>query len=147
MNVNLDEKDFAIIDELKKNSRLSEQKLAKKTNIPMTTVHNRIKKLQANGIIKKYTIELDYAKLGKSIVAYVMLKAIASADQKALLEQVAKIPQVREVAMITGEFDLLFKVKVSSMEELNELVVQKLRKQKTVGETRTMISYETVEIN
>jgi len=145
MSVRLDEKDFAIIDELKKNSRLSEQKLARKTNIPMTTVHNRIKKLRAAKVIEGYTIKLNYVKLGKPIVAYILLKAVANADQKKLLEQVAKLPLVREVAMVTGEFDLLFKVKVSSMEELNEIVVQKLRKQKTVGETRTMISYETIE--
>ena len=47
--------------------------------------------------------------------------------------------------MITGEFDVLFKTRVKNMSELNKLVVQDLRKQKTVSETRTLISYETIE--
>jgi DNA-binding Lrp family transcriptional regulator len=142
----VDENDFAILDELKKNSKLSEQKISRKTGIPMTTVHNRIKKLRESGILENYTVRLNYAKLGRPIVAYVMLKAMPTADQKEMLLQISKIPNVCEVAMITGEFDLMFKVKIASMEDLNKLVVQNLRKQKTVGETRTMISYETIEI-
>ncbi len=146
MNENLDEKDFAIIEELKKNSRLSEKNIAKRTNIPMTTVHNRIKKLRELGIIEAYTIRLNHKKLGMSITAYVLLKTMPGVDQKEMLLKISKMPNIREVAMITGEFDLLFKVKVNSMEELNKTVVQTLRKEKTVGETRTMISYETIEI-
>jgi Lrp/AsnC family transcriptional regulator for asnA, asnC and gidA len=142
----LDEKDLAILDQLKKNAKLSEQKLARKTGIPMTTVHNRIKKLRESGVIKRYAIEVDYAKLGRPIIAYVLVKAMPGVDQKILLDQIAKLPHVREAAMITGEFDIFFKVQVASMEELNSVVVQKLRKQKAVGETRTMMSYETIEV-
>ena len=146
MNENLDEKDFAIIDELKRNSRLSEKKIAKKTNIPMTTVHNRIKKLRELDVLENYTIKLNYKKLGKPLTAYVLLKTLPGIDQKEVLLKISKMPNIREVAMVTGEFDILFKVMVRSMEELNQIVVQTLRKQKTVGETRTMISYETMEL-
>lgn len=140
-----DEKDFAIIEELRKNSHLSEQKIAKKTGIPMTTVHNRVRKLREAGVIEAYTIRLNYAKIGRPVTAYVQLKCIQGADQRDLLLQIAKIPHVQEAAMVTGEFDLMFKARVESMEELNKIVVQGLRKQKNVGETRTMISYETIE--
>lgn len=147
MNEKLDDKDLTIIDELKKNAKLSEQKLARKTGIPMTTVHNRIKKLREEGIIETYTLRLNYAKLGKPITAFVLLKAVEGADQKELLVQISKIPAVYEVAMVTGEFDLLFKARVASMEELNKIVVQGLRRQKNVGETVTMVCYEIMEKN
>jgi Lrp/AsnC family leucine-responsive transcriptional regulator len=145
MNEMLDEKDFAIIDELKKNSKLSEQKIARKTGIPMTTVHNRIKKLRASDIIEAFTIRLNYKRMNLPIVAYVLVKALPGADQKVLLSKIAKLPNVYQAAMITGEFDILFMARVGSMEELNSIVVQKLRKMKFVGETRTMISYEIIE--
>ncbi len=141
----IDERDWDILEELKKNSKLSEQKLARKTGIPMTTVHNRIKKLREAGVIETFTLRLNYAKLGKPITAFVLLKTIHGADQKELLVQISKIPNVYEVAMVTGEFDLLFKARVASMEELNKIVVQGLRKQKNVGETVTMVCYEIVE--
>ncbi|VVC04808.1 putative HTH-type transcriptional regulator [Candidatus Bilamarchaeum dharawalense] len=144
---NLDDKDILLIEELSKDAKLSEQKLARKTGIAMTTVHNHLRKLRELGVIKRYTLRLDYTKLGRPLVAYVLVKAMPGVSQKEILEQIAKIPRVCEVAMITGEFDIIFKARVASMTELNEIVVQKLRMQKNIGDTRTMISYETIEID
>lgn len=143
--IKIDEKDYSIIDELKKDSKLSEQKIAKKTGIPMTTVHNRVKKLEKNRIITDYTIRLDHNKLGKSLSAFILVKAVQGADQKELLNHIIKLPQAYEAAMLTGEFDIIFKARLTSMEELNEVVVKGLRKQKNVGETRTMMCYELIE--
>ena len=144
-NERFDEKDLVLIDELKKNSKLSEQKLARKTGIPMTTVHNRLKKLRDRGVIESYTLRLNYSRLGRPLVAFVLVKAMPGADQRELLLQISKMSHVAEASMITGDFDIVFKVRVASMEELNQMVVQKLRKQKNVADTRTMISYETIE--
>lgn len=146
MTEKLDEKDFVILDELKKNSKLSEKKLARKTNIPMTTIHNRIKKLRELKIIENFTVKVNYEKLGKSLIAFILLKTMPGVDQKIMLNEIGKMPGIYEVAMITGEFDLLFKARVSSMEELNKIVVQNLRKDKRVGETVTMVCYELIEI-
>lgn len=145
MSDKLDEKDFTLLGALRKNSRLSEKKLAKATGIPMTTVHNRIKKMKQDGVIENFTIRANYAKLGKPLTAYVMLKAVNQADQKGIFEMVKKIPGVFEAALITGEFDLIFKAKVADMQELNSLVVQNLRKHRGIGESRTMLCYETCE--
>ncbi|MBI3588470.1 Lrp/AsnC family transcriptional regulator [Candidatus Micrarchaeota archaeon] len=134
-----------IIDELGKNSRLSEKKIAQKTGIPMTTVHNRVKKLVESGVIRGYSLRLDFEKMGRPITAFVMVKAAAKADQKKILAYVSSKPSVFEAAMITGEFDVLFKARVENMNELNRLVVQDLRRNELISDTRTMISYETIE--
>lgn len=144
-NIKLDERDLVLLEELGKDAKLSEQKLARKTGIPMTTVHNRLRKLRGLGVIRKYSIRLDYAKLGRPLVAYVLVKVTPGASQQEVLEKIAKTPHVCETAMITGEFDIIFKARIASMDELNAMVVQKLRMQKTVSDTRTMISYETIE--
>ncbi len=146
-NVEIDEKDRAILAELRREGGLSEQKLARKTGIPMTTVHNRLVKLKQGGVITQYTVRLDFAKLGQPITAYVLVKAAPQADQQKLMEQIATLPNIFEVAMITGEFDILVKARVASMTALNELIVQNLRKQKAVNETRTLISYQTKELS
>jgi DNA-binding Lrp family transcriptional regulator len=145
MTEKLDDKDLQILEMLRANSRLSEQKIAKKTGIPMTTVHNRAKKMREQGIIEGYTVRLNHAKLGKPLTAYVLLRAVNQADQNELLEYISKIPQVCEVAMVTGDFDLMLKARISDMEELNKIVVANLRKHKGIGESITMISYRTVE--
>ncbi len=145
MEIKCDAKDMAIVEALKKDAKLSEKKLAKATGIPMTTVHNRIKKLVAGGIISQYTIKVDYGKLGKPIVAFVMFKITNQADHHKVFEQVKKVPGIYEAALITGEFDILFKARVSGMDELNQLVVHKLRQQKNIGESRTFICYQHYE--
>jgi DNA-binding Lrp family transcriptional regulator len=141
----LDEKDLQILEMLKSNSRLSEQKIAKKTGIPMTTVHNRAKKMREAGVIESYTVRLNHALLGKPLTAYVLLKAVDQADQEGLLEYMMKIPQVCEGAMVTGDFDLMLKARVGDMEELRKIVLANLRRHKGIGESVTMISYRTVE--
>lgn len=147
MEFRLDDKDRAVLAELRRDGSLSEKKLAKKTGIPMTTVHHRLVKLKKEGVITQYTVRVNFAKIGQPITAYVLVKAAPQADQKKLMDYLSKLPNIFEVAMVTGEFDLLCKARVSSMEALNSLIVQHLRKQKAVNETRTMISYETVELS
>jgi Lrp/AsnC family leucine-responsive transcriptional regulator len=141
----LDKKDLALIEELKGDAKLSEQKLARKTGIPMTTVHNRLRKLRGLGVIKSYTIRLDYAKLGRPLVAYVLVKAMPGVDQKKLLERISKAPQMSEASMVAGEFDIIFKARTASIKELNDVIVRGLRMDKDISDARTMISYETIE--
>ena len=141
----LDEKDMQILEVLKQNSHLSIGKIARKTGIPIATVHHRIKKLKTNGIIKRYTIEVDHVKLGRKMIAYVMVKAMRKADQSVLLHTIAKHDHVEEGAMITGEFDLVFKVRVKDIDELNAVVIKYMRTLDEVAETRTFVSYEIVE--
>jgi len=141
----LDEKDLMLIGELRKDSKLSEQRLARKTGIPMTTVHNRIRRLRDLGVIERYTVKLDYARIGRPLVAYALIKTMPGVDQREILSMISKIPHVAECAMVTGDFDILLKARVRDMDELNGIIVQRLRRLKTIADTRTMISYETHE--
>ena len=69
----MDKKDEKIISCLKEHGRWSIQKIAKQTLIPITTVHHRLRKLEREGIIKRYTVALDYKKIGLPIAAYVLI--------------------------------------------------------------------------
>ena len=69
----LDKKDHQILKELQLNSKLTTQQISKKTLIPITTIHNRIKRLEKEGIIQGYTVTLDHKKLGFDILAFILL--------------------------------------------------------------------------
>ncbi len=140
----LDEKDIKILDILKSDSKLSTQKIARKTLIPITTVHNRIKKLEKEGFIKKYTIVLDYNKLGKPILAFILANVSYNYfnqdfKQQDLANRIQKLSAVEEVAIVAGDIDLIIKIRVKSLEELNNFVINKLRNLKGINKTRTMI--------
>ncbi len=141
----LDEKDKRILDILKDNSRFSTQQIAKKTRIPITTVHNRIKKLEKEGVIKGYTFTPDYKKIGKHIAAYILitvdytlLKKIG-VSQHDLAKKIKKNPDVEGVSMVAGSTDILLNVRVADMDALDEFVTKYLRNVDGVERTQTMI--------
>jgi Lrp/AsnC family transcriptional regulator, regulator for asnA, asnC and gidA len=145
---NVDEKDRKILDVLKENSRLSSHKISKKTLIPITTVNNRIKKMQRKGIIKRYTVDLDMKKLGYEIAGYIFvqisLEELKRKNMKTrnLIMGIKKHPLVYYAENLTGDMDLLVKVYAKDINELNEYVVGTLSAMQGVEKTRTSIILE-----
>ena len=141
----IDEKDRKILDILKENSRLSSHKVSKKSGIPVTTVNNRIKKLQKEKIIKKFTIDIDRIKMGLPIAAYVFitisLKELKelNMDTKDLINNRVKNYYIEIVEHLTGEYDLLVKIHAADLKELNEFVVNRLTKFRGVEKTTTAL--------
>ena len=141
----MDKKDEQIIEILKENSKLSTQQISKKTSIPITTVHNRIKKLEKEGVIKRYTLELDNKKLGKDIAAYInivvdyrLLKE-KNLSQHELARKLKQHEFVEEAAMITGGTDLIIKVRVKNLDQLDNFVTKYLRNIEGIEKTQTMV--------
>lgn len=141
----MDEKDEKILKLLRENSKLTTQQISKKTLVPITTVHNRIKKLEKERIIKKYTVEVDNKKLGINIAAYIhivvdyrLLKEIKM-SQHELVKKLKQHEFVEEAAMVTGGTDIIIKVRVKDIDELDDFVTKKLRNIDGIEKTQTMI--------
>ena len=145
MDEKLDEKDLALIGELMKDSRLSEKGLARKTGIPMTTVHNRLGKLRGLGVIKGYTIHVDYARLGRPLLAFVLVKSAPGADREGLMARIAAFEGVCEAALVGGDYDIIVKARVPSLERLNSLVFDELRRLEAVADARMLIGFGSIE--
>src|SRR3989344_1368658 len=113
----LDEKDIKVLNALVENSKSRTSQLSKKLRMPITTVHNRIKKLEKEGIIKNYTIVPDYKKLNKGVLSYILVTVMYMLPngEKISQENVAKkIKSIgaEEVSIVTGGTDIVVKVKV-----------------------------------
>ncbi|MEK6949248.1 MAG: Lrp/AsnC family transcriptional regulator [Nanoarchaeota archaeon] len=144
----IDEKDRKILEILKENSNLSTHKISKKTLIPVTTVNNHIKKLREQGIIKRYTIEVDRKKLGYTISAYVFvgvsLKELKENNLRIndLVKSIRKSPVVDSAENVTGDIDIIIKVHAKDIDEIKDYVVNNLSELKGVEKTRTGIILE-----
>ncbi|MDP6548405.1 MAG: Lrp/AsnC family transcriptional regulator [Candidatus Woesearchaeota archaeon] len=141
----MDKKDEKILNILKENCKLSTQQISKKTLIPITTIYNRIKKLEKKGIIKKYTLSLDYKKIGKPILAYILvtvdykiLKRI-NKTQHDLTSIIKREEAVEEAVRLTGVVDIMVKVRVKSIDELDAFITKYIRNIEGVEKTETMI--------
>ena len=147
MSIMFDKKDQVILKELKKNSRNSTKKIATNVDIPRVTVHDRIQKMIKNGIIKSFNVSIDYKKIGLSTEVFIFVSFLPNVDisQRDIAKRISRLLGVAEVHIISGEYDLLLKVRGSSLEEIGKLVVDNIRKLKGVGRTLTFACFETIK--
>ena len=123
----LDNNDQKLLRLIKEDSKLSVQSLAKETGLPPTTVHNRIKKLEQLGIIRRYTADIDWRKAGKQILAFILvsfeyiLPTGGKVQQEDAAKEIRGMPDVEEVSILTGGADMLVKVRAKDLDELNGL--------------------------
>ena len=133
----LDSKDRQIIDVLKGDSRASIKEVHKKTKIRPSTVHQRIQKLVKNNIIEKFTIKLNNKSVGENFIVFMLVKGTTS---EYIGSQLLKSPHVKEVFGVTGEYDLLIKVKFKDVEEFNDFVLRFRKGSKDIQSTLTMVA-------
>jgi Lrp/AsnC family transcriptional regulator, leucine-responsive regulatory protein len=147
MTAMVDAKDMLILEALKKNARASTKAIAASTHLPRVTVHDRIQKMLQHGIIKAFNVSINYQKLDINTEAYIFISFLPNPDisQRELARRIAALHGVYEVHIISGEYDLLLKVRGTTIEEIGTLVIDKLRKLNGVGRTLTCACFETVK--
>lgn len=143
----LDKKDEAILQELMKDSRKTTKAIAKELEIPRATVHDRIVRMEQKKIIRKYTAVPDYSQVGIGVTAFIFVQFSPQEgiSQRETAEEISELKGIHEVHMISGEYDMLLKVRGSSMEEIGKLVIDKLREIKGVARTLTCACFTTVK--
>ncbi|MCU0853090.1 MAG: Lrp/AsnC family transcriptional regulator [Thermoplasmata archaeon] len=143
----LDDKDSAILDELTKDSRKTTKAIARELEIPRATVHDRIVKMEQKGVIKRYTAVPDYAQLGLGVSAFILVQfePEKGISQRETAEDIGSLPGIFEVHMISGEYDMLLKVRGATMEDIGRLVIDRLREVKGVARTLTCAVFTTVK--
>ena len=143
----MDEKDSAILEELMKDSRKTTKAIARELDIPRATVHDRIVKMEQKGVIKRYTAVPDYVQQGLGVSAFILVQfePEKGISQRETAEDISSLPGIFEVHMISGEYDMLLKVRGASMEEIGKLVIDRLREVKGVARTLTCAVFTTVK--
>lgn len=142
----MDEKDSAILEQLMSDSRKTTKAIARELGIPRATVHDRIVKMEQKRVIKKYTATPDYAQLGLGVTAFILVQfePEKGTSQRDTAEEISDLEGIFEVHMISGEYDMLLKVRGSSMEDIGKLVIDRLREVKGVARTLTCACFTTV---
>ena len=146
----LDKDDIVILNELIKNAREKTTNIAAKLKKRRTTVHDRIQKLFEKGIIKKFTVQIDHRKIGKSTTVFVLVSVTpTNVDHIKLSKTIANLPGVCEVHMVSGQYDILVKIRGKTIEDIGNMIINKLRRVSGVSQTFTLACFETIkeEIN
>ena len=148
----LDEKDLAILQVIQANSKLSMKEVAIRLNMPVTTVHSKVRRLEEEGIIKSYRAVLDDRKLQLGATAFIQatfsyrLAGEATVlSQRNVAREVARFDEVQEVHVVSGDWDLLIKIKAKDVDAIGRFVVDKLRTVKGIEKTVTCMVFDTAK--
>ncbi len=143
----MDRIDSEIIDFLQQDAKAGIKKIARSLGVPMSTVHHRIARMQNEGMIKRYTIVPDFKKAGIPVCAYVFVTVGHSGlgSQEAIAAQIRKIEHVSEANIVSGEIDIIAKIRAASVEEIGTKVIGKIREIKGVEGTVTSFVMREIE--
>jgi Lrp/AsnC family transcriptional regulator, leucine-responsive regulatory protein len=125
-----DRTDLALLRELLLDSRQSLQQLGAKVHLSSTTCWSRIKRLESTGVIKRYTVDIDRAKVGWRDTVIVQL-TLASHTDEALYDfgrALAEIPEVLEAYLVSGDYDYYIRIAVRDTRDYERLLREKLYK-------------------
>jgi DNA-binding Lrp family transcriptional regulator len=123
--VKLKPADMQIVRTLMQDSRIRLDVVAKKLGMHPSTVAYRVKKLKAMGVIQKFTISIDWRKLGKNVEAAVLINCLPKNVNK-VASILKNFDEVIEVHSLTGFYDILAMVTLRDMEEYKEFIEKKL---------------------
>lgn len=134
----IDDLDVKILSELAKDASISVPRLSKKINVNASVVYSRIKRLVKKGLIKKFTIIINDEALGFNVKALTGIN-MDSKLRDNVLSELFKIPEVREVSEVTGRFDILVTMNAHSLDEMHQIISEKIGRIEGVQKTETFI--------
>lgn len=140
----LDEINLRIIDMLTRDASRPFVEMAKELEISDATVHMRVRRLVAAGIIRKFTITTDSRLLGYDHLAFMGINIKEGlADEVA--SQLSKIDEILEIHEMHGRFDLFLKIRARNLEEMRDIVVNKIRKLPQITEAELTAVLKTIK--
>lgn len=131
----LDQKDFQILKLLQEDANITNKEIALATDLTITPVYERIKKLTSAGIIKSKIYVLDRKKLGLNLMVLISV----SLDQhikesvKYFMKEIVKHKEVVECFHLTGSFDFQLKIYVNDMDAYQNFILNKLSAINNIG--------------
>jgi DNA-binding Lrp family transcriptional regulator len=138
--IHLDERDLAILRILQQNARATVKEIADQINLSTTPVHERIKRLESQGVIKQYATLLQPAKVQKGlmVICYVSLKQHNKSAGAKFIKSILEMPEVIECYNISGEFDFMLKVVAEHMDDYYHFHVNKLSEAENIGHLQSV---------
>lgn len=142
----MDNIDIRILNLLHKNSRISISEVSAKINLSVPAVSDRLKKLDASGLIEKYTIIINNKKFNKDlmVIMFVSLENPTFIDK--FIEIIKDENEIIECHYLAGDFDYALKIITENTETL-EKVLNKIKCIKGVQKTKTIVTLSTIKNN
>ena len=139
---NLSDADRRILRELQKDGRQSNAQLAERVGLSPSQCWQRVRKLEESGVIRGYTARLDHEAIGvpETVLLEIAMERNEGFEVEKVCEKLATFPEVLEVRMTTGDFDIFAKVVVSGTRGYEAFLKERLYRVGGVRQSRSVFS-------
>ncbi|MBK8656254.1 MAG: Lrp/AsnC ligand binding domain-containing protein [Haliscomenobacter sp.] len=141
-NVEIDSLDRQILSTLMHNAKMPYTEIAKKLYVSGGTIHVRMKKLEDAGVVKGYSLDIDYGKIGYDISAFLGIYLDKSSLYDEVARELAKIPEVVEAYYTTGLYSIFIRIICRDTNHLRDILHDKIQKIGGIQRTETFISLQ-----
>ena len=139
----MDDIDKKILKKLQQNARITISDLSSEIALSMPAISERLKKLEASGVIKQYTAILDPALLNKHLMALMFLRLDNPGNGDHFTELVKDEPEIKECYYITGDFDYSLKILTENTRTLEKLLTR-IKNHPGIVKTQTIVILSTI---
>lgn len=143
----LDDQDSRLLALVQENSRLSYAELGERVGLSASAVHDRLRKLVAQGVIRGFGARLDPAALGLGLCAFIQVLLERPEHDAPFVAAMAKLPEVQECHHVTGDYAYLLKVRTHGTRSLERLIADSIKSLPGVVRTLTLVALSTPKEN
>lgn len=141
----MDETDLKILSLIQPDAFLTNNALAKKVGLAPSAVLERIRKMEAKGIVEGYPTRINPEALGLRLLAFIFIRSSEGPGNAGVAKQLAKLPEVLELHHIAGEDCYIAKVRAENPQSLIRIMREKFGKIPNILSTKTTIVLETLK--
>ena len=141
-NYEIDNTDLNILAQLSKDAKKPYTDVAKKVFVSGGTVHVRMKKMEDMGIVKGAHLDLDYARLGYDVQAFLGIYLQKNSMYEEVADQLTAIPEIISINYTTGAYSIFVKLICKDTKHLRDVLHDKVQKIDGIERTETFISLE-----
>ena len=147
MTASLDRTDRKILDILQREGRLAITELAQRVGLSTSPCSQRVKRLEAQGVITGYHARVNPTALGKSLLVFVEITLAQKSEQifKKVRDELQNMPEVLECHLISGSFDYLVKARLAGMSEYRSLLGSILQQMPVPAQSNSYVVMEEVK--
>lgn len=144
--IKINQIDRNILRQLSLNSEQPVRDIAKKVELSVSPVHERIKKMESSGLIQRYSAIVDPKKMGLEVLAYIQIKFLRHSDElfDDFMKHIEHLHEVQEAVFTAGEYDVMIKVYLKNMDDYNNFILNRLPKLDNISNVKSSFGMKSI---
>ncbi len=141
----MDAVDRIILDRIQADGSLTYAEIGAAAGLSASAVNDRLKRLRAEGAIRRMTADIDPAAIGLTLLTFVLVAVNEPAGESGFRDAMKGAPEVLECHHLTGEFSYLLKLRLRDTAHLEHFLMDRLKPLAGVSRTHTLIALSSVK--